>query len=424
MDTEVEKADQIIIHVDMDAFFAAVEVRDDPSLRGKPLIIGSLPTERGVVATCSYEARRYGVHSAMNIKEAYRLCPNGVYMHPNIEKYRAVSEQLHAIWNSYATALESVAYDEAYLDVKERAGDFAGAGRIAREIKRRTREELGLSCSVGVAYSKTAAKIASEEKKPDGYFEILTPGDFVDLIIDRDVRTLYTVGSRTAERLRTSGIRTVRDIRENPEEVVRLLGKQGEWITALAFGKDDRKVTPYSPEDAKSISREVNFQKDVSDFDLVKDVLVLLAICVERRMKRHGLYGNGVTLKITYADMKGITRSRLGWTADGAAAIFREAADLLQTVDKRPIRLVGVGVYNLSDDEYRQMTIYDYLDETAADREKGRKDLLDPLHRKYGLDFAGHLDEIERGETLHRTIEYMRRHTGSKTKQRYKEEDR
>ena len=166
--------DQIIIHVDMDAFFASVEIRDDPSLRGKPLIIGSLPHERGVVATCSYEARRYGVHSAMNIKEAYRLCPHGVYMHPNFEKYKAVSDQLHEIWNTYATASQYIALDEAYLDVTQRAGDMDGARSIARAIKQRTLDELGLTCSVGVAYSKTAAKTASEEKKPDGYFEIPT----------------------------------------------------------------------------------------------------------------------------------------------------------------------------------------------------------------------------------------------------------
>lgn len=147
----------------MDAFFAAVEIRDNPSLRGKPLIIGSLPGERGVVATCSYEARKYGIHSAMNIKEAYRLCPNGIYMHPNMEKYKAVSGQLHEIWNSYATALEAIAFDEAYLDVTQRAGNFEAAGQIGHEIKRRVREELGLTCSVGVAYSKTAAKTASEE---------------------------------------------------------------------------------------------------------------------------------------------------------------------------------------------------------------------------------------------------------------------
>ena len=135
--------EQLIIHVDMDAFYASVETRDNPTLRGKPLIIGSLPNERGVVATCSYEARKYGVHSAMNIKEAYRLCPNGIYMHPHFEKYRAVSRQLREIWNTYAAAAETVALDEAYLDVREQAGSLEGAREIARTIKRRTWEELG-----------------------------------------------------------------------------------------------------------------------------------------------------------------------------------------------------------------------------------------------------------------------------------------
>ncbi|MBR2545439.1 MAG: DNA polymerase IV, partial [Erysipelotrichaceae bacterium] len=161
--------EQIIIHVDMDAFYASVETRDDPSLRGKPLIIGSLPHERGVVATCSYEARKFGVHSGMNIKEAYRLCPHGIYRHPDFNKYRTVSRQLHEIWYSYATAAQAVSLDEAYLDVTEQAGNLEGARQIAMTIKKRTREEIGLTCSVGVGYSKTAAKTASEEKKPDGY---------------------------------------------------------------------------------------------------------------------------------------------------------------------------------------------------------------------------------------------------------------
>ena len=192
---------QIIIHVDMDAFYASVEIRDDPRLAGKPLIIGSLPSERGVVATCSYEARQFGVPSGMNIKDAYRLCPNGIYMHPNFDKYKAVSTRLHEIWDTYATASETIALDEAYLDVTETAKDLEGARKIAGLIKRRTLEELKLTCSVGVAYSKTAAKTASEEKKPDGYFEIPTEEDFVNLIIDRDVRVLYTVGEMTAQKL-------------------------------------------------------------------------------------------------------------------------------------------------------------------------------------------------------------------------------
>ena len=148
---------QIIIHVDMDAFYASVEIKQNPSLKGKPLIIGSLPKERGVVATCSYEARKYGVRSAMNIKEAYRLCPNGIYMHPNFDLYKSVSAQLHNIWEEYSSALEAVALDEAYLDVTEKAGNIENARNIAQTIKQRTLKELGLTCSVGVAYSKTAA---------------------------------------------------------------------------------------------------------------------------------------------------------------------------------------------------------------------------------------------------------------------------
>ena len=401
---------QIIIHVDMDAFYASVETRDDPSLRGKPLIIGALPSERGVVATCSYEARKYGIHSAMNIKDAYRLCPHGIFMHPNFEKYKRVSSQLHEIWNTYASAAETIALDEAYLDVTTQAGNWEGAGKIGHLIKKRTYDEVGLTCSVGVAYSKTAAKTASEEKKPDGYFEIPTAEDFVNLIIDRDVRVLYTVGQMTAEKLYTYGVRTVRDIREQKETVIRALGKQGKWITDLAFGIDDRKVTPYHPQDAKSISREVTFQEDVNDFDLLKDVLLLLALCVEHRAERYGLRGRGVTLKLTYADMKGITRSHLtGETAD-AVKIYEETAQMLEGVAKKPVRLIGAGIYNLAGEEGRQLTLEDFFSEAKEIREEKKRQLLSALGERYHLDFAGHLKQIFQSDTLHRTVEYMRKH--------------
>lgn len=401
---------QIIIHVDMDAFYASVETRDDPTLRGKPLIIGSLPQERGVVATCNYEARKYGVHSAMNIKEAYRLCPNGVYMHPNFDKYRAVSEQLHAIWNAYASASEYIALDEAYLDVTERARNWEGAREIAREIKRRTLEELGLTCSVGVAYSKTAAKTASEEKKPDGYYEIPTAEAFVNLIIDRKARVLYTVGEKTGEKLNRAGIQTVRDIQDKQAEVIRLLGKQGQWIVRQAFGQDDRRVTVYKPEDAKSISRELTFQADVDDFTFLRDVLLLLAMSVERRAARVGLYGEGVSLKITYSDMKGITRSRLILPTRSAAVIWREAVKLLEQVPEKPARLIGTGLYHLAGEEGRQLRIEDFIHDGSAEEQVELASELERLHRRYGLDFAGNLDKIFRGETLYRTVEYMRKH--------------
>ncbi len=401
---------QIIIHVDMDAFYASVEVRDDPSLAGKPLIIGALPTERGVVATCSYEARKYGVHSAMNIKEAYRRCPHGLYMHPNFEKYRSVSAQLRKIWYDYAVKMEPIALDEAYLDVTYSAGDFERAGEMAREIKAHTRSELGLTCSVGIAYSKTAAKTASEEKKPDGYFEIRTPEDFVNLMIDRDVKSLYTVGAKTAEKLNRLGIYTVRDIRDRKDEILDRFGKHGQLITELAFGIDDRKVIEYKPEDAKSLSREVTFQEDTDNYRMLDDVLVLLALSVEERAGRHNLHGKGVTLKLTYADMQSITRSKAITTECNSAAIYSETSKLLQQVVKRPVRLIGTGIYNLSAEEGRQMTLDDYL----KDPGKGDQELIDKrlqeMQVRYGLDFAGHLEDIYHGRVLYRTIEYMRKH--------------
>lgn len=401
---------QIIIHVDMDAFYASVEIRDNPALRGKPLIIGSMPWERGVVATCSYEARQYGIHSGMNIKDAYRLCPNGVYMHPDFDKYKKVSGKLHEIWDTYATADEAIALDEAYLDVTEQAKNLEGARRIAGLIKERTKKELGLTCSVGVAYSKTAAKTASEEKKPDGYFEIPTPEDYVNLIIDRDVRVLFTVGKATAEKLYTWGIHTVRDVQENQEMVIRILGKQGQWITRIALGIDDRKVVPYRPEDAKSISREVTFQQDVDNYEILKDVLILLSLCVEHRAKRYHLHGNGVTLKLTYEDMKGITRSRITPACDKAVMIYEEAVRLLESVEQRPVRLVGVGIYNLSGEEGRQLTLEDFFDEARGRQEETLNHLLSHLQNRYHLNFAENLDKIYQGEVLHKTVEYMRKH--------------
>ena len=401
---------QIIIHVDMDAFYASVEIKQNPSLKGKPLIIGSLPKERGVVATCSYEARKYGVRSAMNIKEAYRLCPNGIYMHPNFDLYKSVSAQLHNIWEEYSSALEAVALDEAYLDVTEKAGNIENARNIAQTIKQRTLKELGLTCSVGVAYSKTAAKVASEEKKPDGYFEICTPRDFVNLLIDRDVKVLYTVGKKTAEKLNKIGIYTVRDIQKKEKEVIKLLGKQGEWITQLAAGIDNRKVSPYKPEDVKSISREITFQKDVTDYEFLKDVLFLLSMSVEKRATKVGLYGQGVCLKITYSDMKSITRSKTVSITRNSVEIYEQTISLLNKLPKKSVRLVGTGIYNLTGQQKKQLVLNNlFPDETTIQKEKSDI-VLENLHKKYGLKFADNLHKIFHGETLYKTIEYMRKH--------------
>ena len=393
----------------MDAFYAAVEIRDNPALRGKALIIGALPHERGVVATCSYEARKYGVRSAMNIKEAHRLCPEGIYLHPNFEKYRAVSAQLHSIWNEYAEAAEYIALDEAYLDVTKTAGNWERACAFAKAIKSRILAELGLTCSIGVAYSKAAAKTASEEKKPNGYFEIPSAEDFVNLVMDRDVRVLYTVGAKTAEKLNKAGIYTIRHIRQKPDETIRLLGKQGRLLTQLAMGIDERRVVQYKPEDAKSISREFTFQADVNDFAFLRDALLLLAISVERRAEKVGLYGESATLKITYADMKTITRSKAIDATRSAGEIYKCSSELLEQIKPGPVRLIGVGIHRLTREQNRQLRLEDLF----ADEKSGQdmiNDALISLQQRYGLDFAGNLDRIFTGEIFARTMEYMRKH--------------
>ena len=393
----------------MDAFYAAVEIRDNPALRGKALIIGALPHERGVVATCSYEARKYGVRSAMNIKEAHRLCPEGIYLHPNFEKYRAVSARLHSIWDEYAEAAEYIALDEAYLDVTKTAGNWEQACAFAKTIKSRILTELGLTCSIGVAYSKAAAKTASEEKKPNGYFEIPNAEDFVNLMMDRDVRVLYTVGAKTAEKLNKAGIYTIRHIRQKPDETIRLLGKQGRLLTQLAMGIDERRVVPYKPEDAKSISREFTFQADVNDFAFLRDALLLLAISVERRAEKVGLYGESATLKITYADMKTITRSKAIDATRSAGEIYKCSSELLEQIKPGPVRLIGVGIHRLTREQNRQLR----LEALFADEKSGQdivNDALMSLQQRYGLDFAGNLDRIFTGEIFARTMEYMRKH--------------
>ena len=398
---------QIIIHVDMDAFYASVEVRDDPSLCGKALIIGSLPGERGVVCTCSYEAREFGVRSAMNIKEAYRRCPDGIYMHPNFSKYKEASAQVHRIWDSYATAVESVALDEAYLDVTETAGTFERAREFALEIKRRVKEEVGLTCSVGVAYSKTAAKTASEENKPNGFFEIPTPDDFVNLIIDREVDVLYTVGRKTAEKLRSMEIFTVRELRDRESEVIATFGKHGRWLVQLAYGIDTQKVVPYKPEDAKSVSREITFQKNVSDRPFLKDVLLLLSVSVVERARTHGLQGKGVVLKITYGNMQSISRSRLITAHDDAYSVYREACRMLDSVSYKDVRLIGVGIYNVIQSKRRQLTLDDLNGDGSEKRRIYLSNALDRIGRHYGL--VSVLDPRTMGglEELHRVVGHM-----------------
>jgi len=390
----------------MDAFYASVEMRDNKTFIDKPLIIGSMPNERGVVSTCNYEARKYGIRSGMNIKEAFNRCPKGVFMHPNFDKYIRVSNQLHEILESYTDRAEYIALDEGYLDLTGKVNSWEEARKIGHEIKKRVREELSLTCSVGLAYSKTAAKTASEEKKPDGYFEIPSREDFVTLVLDRNVKSLYTVGEKTAKKLNLYGVDTVRDLQNKSNEVKMFMGKQGEYLVDLAFGFDDRKVTPYREEDTKSISKEFTFQKDVSSFKLLDDVLFILSFRVAKRAKRLGLYGEGVSLKITYSNMKTITRSMLiSASTSDAYTIYENASKLLKNVSKGEVRLVGTGLYHLREEEGRQLS-FDDIFSTQKDMIKEKiQSRWQEMSMYYKIDF----DEIKDMQNSIKIYDYIER---------------
>lgn len=379
----------------MDAFYAAVEVRDNPELKGRPLIIGALPSERGVVSTCSYEARTFGVHSGMSIKDAYRCCPQGIYMHPDMAKYKKASEAIHQIWGAYTNIIEYISLDEGYLDVTGSMHIFHSPRQIAYAIKARTKKETGLTCSVGVGYSMTSAKLASEEKKPDGFFEIPDKEALLNLIIDRDVRTIYGIGKKTAEKLNNAGIYTVRDIQNNRQAVIHMLGKHGRQVAELASGIDTRQVTPYYEGEAKSISREHTFQKDITDFTYLKDVLVLLAKDLSLKIRKSGLYCQTITLKVTYWNMKSITRSKSGEATNNANDLYKVAAAMLDTIDKKPIRLVGIGVSNLTDTNARQLTLEELSNMQTNERKENLEKKLLGLQLKFGSDIIKTGTELE-----------------------------
>jgi len=365
----------------MDAFFAAVEVKHNPELAGKPLIVGSLPHERGVVATCSYEARKYGVRSAMNIKEAYRLCPHGIYMHPNFERYVEASKQIHAIWDDYTDLSEYVSLDEGYLDVTHSAHLFGGPSQIGHDIKRRTTEEVGLSCSVGIAYSMMSAKIASEEGKPGGIFEIADDQALLRLIVDRPVRVIYGVGAKSAETLAHHNIRTVRDVLANADKVRELLGKYGHDIVRLASGADTRRVS--TPPKSKSLGKEHTFQRDITNFGYLRDALLLMAKRLSFKISMGGLSAKTVTLKVTYANMVQITRSKTGPYVSTTREIYDIAAALLDKIERRPIRLIGISLSGLTSEPVSQISMFQ---QDADEHSSPLRRVLLELQYRYGLD--------------------------------------
>jgi DNA polymerase-4 len=328
----------------MDAFYASVEQRDAPELRGRPVAVGGSPASRGVVAAASYEARAFGVRSAIPMARAVRLCPDLVIVRPNFEKYHAVSAQVFAIFRSVTPLVEPLSLDEAYLDVTTNAWNEPLGVTVAQRLKRAIRDTTGLTASAGVAPNKFLAKIASAWRKPDG-LTVIAPERVEPFLRALPVDALWGVGPVTATRLRDRGITRLVDVRAaDPATLRAAVGSMTDWLLELASGRDDRPVEPNRA--AKSSSSECTYAQDLTDLDRIREEIAELARENAEWLGRRGLVAKTVTIKVRYGDFTTITRSHSAPPTNDTDAIVRRAVALLEKTDvgRRPVRLLGAGV--------------------------------------------------------------------------------
>ena len=345
-------ANRSIIHLDMDAFYASVEQLDHPAYRGKPVVVGADPkggAGRGVVAACSYEARRFGIRSAMPISHAYRLCPGAVFVRPRIHRYSEMSDRIFAILREYTDLMEPLSIDEAFMDVTASQRLFGPAEIIARTLKARIRSELGLVASIGLAPNKFLAKVGSDLGKPDGCVTV-APGQeraFLDLL---PISRLWGVGPKTEMRLQQMGFRTIGQIaRSRVEDLESVLGQGGRDIWEMANGEDDRLVEP--EQEAKSIGTEHTFSEDTEDSAAIRRTLLELSDKVGSRLRQEGVLAGGVTLKFRDHRFHTVTRAAiLDPPTDVGDDLFREAWRLLQRIEWKGsrVRLLGVTASRLA----------------------------------------------------------------------------
>jgi DNA polymerase-4 len=390
-----------IIHLDLDAFYASVEVLDDPALRGKPVIVGG-SERRGVVSAASYESRKYGVHSAMPTATARRLCPQGIFLPVRMERYREVSEVVFSIFRRFTPLVEPLGIDEAFLDVTGCERLFGSAEEVARKIKAAVREETGLTVSAGVAPNKFLAKIASDLGKPDALTVVL-PGNEIGFLEPLPVARLWGVGKVTEQELHRRGVRTIGDLRRVPAATLaRAFGAHGEQLHRLAHGIDDRPVE--TEHEAKSIGHEDTYDHDLRERGAMRRELLSLADRVSARLRRHGRKGKTVTLKVKYADFVQVTRAAtLAEPTDDGGTLYRVALDLLGNTEAgaRPVRLLGISVSKLAP--------------AAGEAGPSRMEQL-PL---FGRPRAGRTDppkpaDPEKVEKLNRAVDRIREKFGPK----------
>jgi DNA polymerase-4 len=349
---------RFILHIDLNAFYASIEQRDHPDLRGKPVIVGGAPDRRGVVSTASYEVRRFGVHSAMPSRTAQRLCPEAIFLPPRFEVYKAVSQQVMAIFKEHTELVEPLSLDEAYLDVTAAVDDLEETVQIAREIKLQIQSATELTASAGVSYCKFLAKLASDAHKPDG-LTVIFPEQAPAFLDTLSIDKFFGVGKVTAGKLRELGIENGADLKRLGEERLRaLFGKQGSQLYRFVRGEDDRPVEP--TRERKSVGKEVTFERDLVDRDRMEGVLEELARRVEHHLVELDLRGRTLTLKVRWSNFQLITRSVS--RSEG----FQDAQTMMPVLrillaqlggGNRAVRLLGVSVSNLLSKDEVQRTM-------------------------------------------------------------------
>ena len=379
--TGARPAPRAIIHVDMDAFYASVEQRDRPELRGRPVIVGADPAGRGVVTAASYEARPFGVHSAMPIRTAARLCPHATFLPVDLAKYSRVSAEIMAVLGEFSPLVEPVSIDEAFVDVTGTRGLHGPPPAAARAIKRRIRAEVGLVASLGLAGNKFLAKVASDLGKPDGFVEV-PAGEEAAFLAPLPIRRLWGVGAATERELASLGVATIGQLARMPGAALEArFGRSGRHLRELALGRDDRPVVPDGA--PKSVGAEETFERDHRDLDRLRRVLREQAERVARELRERGFAAARVVLKVRFADFKTLTRSETGDPTQDGLELYRRAVDLLGRVELgHPVRLIGLSASALGPPGAGQLSL---LDPAAARREQlGRA--VDRLAARFGVD--------------------------------------
>ncbi|MBI4282476.1 MAG: DNA polymerase IV [Chloroflexi bacterium] len=342
--------EMFVMHADLDAFYASVEQLDNPALRGKPVLVGGNPQGRGVVASCSYEARKFGVRSAMSMAQAVRLCPEGITVHPRFHRYQEKSKEVMSIFREITPQVEPISLDEAFVDITHLVGKGIPTTAVGGNLKERVLVETGLVISVGIATSKSVAKIASDLSKPDGLL-VVEPGHERTFLAPLPVKHLWGVGPKTEDRLRHEGILTLGDLAgQSVKWAEERFGKRGETLLALSRGEDARPVI--TEHEAKSLSAEVTFEKDLSDPMAITLQLSMLCLKVAMRLSKEGLRGRTVTVKLRLEDFTTLTRSTSLLVPTSHIFDIQRTAQQLLSKELRPgrrFRLLGVGVSNFAE---------------------------------------------------------------------------